>query len=754
MYAGIRQIARVNFMRNQNILHYKILAKLGEGGMGVVYKAEDTKLKRLVAIKFLPRQTSASAEERERFKIEAQAAAALNHPNIATIYAIEEVDGDIFMVMEFIDGKELQQVASGRLQVEKIIEIATQIAEGLQAAHAKGVTHRDIKSSNIMVTESGQVKIMDFGLAKIAGGAQLTKDHSTLGTAAYMSPEQARGEPVDHRTDIWAFGVVLYEMLTGQLPFRGVYEQAVIYSILNEEPKAIADLRDGVSTDLVQLVQKTLNKDADQRYQNMQALLADLRQPVSAPIVLPKAEKSIVVLPFKNISPDPENEYFSDGLTEEIIADLSKVQALRVISRTSAMKLKATDKDVKTIGRDLQVQYALEGSVRKAGNSLRITAQLIDAATDAHLWAEKYSGTLDDVFDIQEKVSRAIVDALKMKLSPEEQQKIAERPIANVQAYDLYIRARHEILQFSAEGLERALKLLQQGLELAGENVLLLAAKGYAHWQFFNAGIKAEEAVLQEAEQSVQRIFSLQPESVYGYRLLGLIQVSRGNPRASVRYFARALQIDPNDPDSLMWLTLIYSTVGRSALAEPLIQKLIAIDPLTPSNYMFACAPPFYDGRFAEALESIRASYELDSENIAHRFFYFFLLLLNKNFDEAFALVDLMLKDAPEHFYTRLGSFLKFSISGEKEKALDALTHDIKIAARADWQYSTLVADGFALLKEKEQAYDWLENGVTCGFINYPYLARHDPFLENLRGEERFEKLMAKTKVAWEHFEG
>jgi eukaryotic-like serine/threonine-protein kinase len=266
-------------MIGQTISHYKILTKLGEGGMGVVYKAEDTKLKRLVAIKFLPRQIAASEEERERFKIEAQAAAALNHPNIATIHAIEEIDGDMFIVMEFIDGEELRKllIDNGQLSIDNCLNYAAQIASGLQAAHAKGVTHRDIKSSNIMVTESGQVKIMDFGLAKIAGGAQLTKDHSTLGTAAYMSPEQARGEPVDHRTDIWALGVVLYEMLTGQLPFRGVYEQAMIYSILNENPQPISDLRAETPEALQHIVQKALAKEASQRYQSADELLGDLQ---------------------------------------------------------------------------------------------------------------------------------------------------------------------------------------------------------------------------------------------------------------------------------------------------------------------------------------------------------------------------------------------------------------------------------------------------------------------------------------------
>jgi serine/threonine protein kinase len=266
-------------MIGQTISHYKILAKLGEGGMGVVYKAEDTMLKRIVAIKFLPRQIAASDDERERFKIEAQAAAALNHPNIATIYAIEEVDGDMFIVMEFIDGKELREIIKSEIpNPQSAIEYAAQIASGLQAAHAKGVTHRDIKSSNIMVTESGQVKIMDFGLAKIAGGAQLTKDHSTLGTAAYMSPEQARGEPVDHRTDIWSFGVVLYEMLTGQLPFQSDHEQVLIYAITNETTEPISALRVDVPKELECIVTKALQKSLSARYQRAEEILSDLKK--------------------------------------------------------------------------------------------------------------------------------------------------------------------------------------------------------------------------------------------------------------------------------------------------------------------------------------------------------------------------------------------------------------------------------------------------------------------------------------------
>ncbi len=317
----------------------------------MVYKAEDIKLERTVAIKFLPRQITANSEERERFKIEAKAAASLNHPNIATIHAIEEVDGDIFIVMEYIKGKELKELTTddGELSIEDVTNYATQIAEGLKAAHEKDVTHRDIKSANIMITDKGQIKIMDFGLAKVRGGAQVTKVGTTLGTAAYMSPEQAQGMKTDHRTDIWAFGVVLYEMLSGQMPFPSDYEQAVIYSILNEEPKSPNQLRSDVPISLDKLILKTLEKDKENRYKNFQEILNELKAPSNEIPTGVESEKSIIVLPFVNMSPDPDQDYFSDGLTEEIITDLSQIQNLLVISRSSAMTFKGTKKKIKEI---------------------------------------------------------------------------------------------------------------------------------------------------------------------------------------------------------------------------------------------------------------------------------------------------------------------------------------------------------------------------------------------------------------------
>jgi len=295
------------------------------------------------------------------------------------------------------------------------------------------------------------------------------------------------------------------------LPFPGDYEQAVIYSNLNEEPKPISELNSEVSDNLQNVVEKSLQKDIKDRYGAISEILADLQSSeiVSPPKAKETSEKSIVVLPFKNISPDPDNEYFSDGLTEEIISDLSNVEAIRVISRTSAMQLKGANKDIKTIGKDLNVQFLLEGSVRKAGNNLRITAQLIEISKESHLWSEKYNGTLDDIFDIQEKVSRSIVDALSLKLTAEEKNRIEDHPINDARAYDFYFQARQQILKMTAPGLKKALELIEHSRKIVGENVLLLSAEGYIHWMYFNSGIESAEKHLDETERCAEKIFQL-----------------------------------------------------------------------------------------------------------------------------------------------------------------------------------------------------------------------------------------------------
>ena len=466
--------------------------------MAIVYKAEDINLKRLVALKFLPPQLTVNKETRKRFITEAQSASALDHPNICTIFEIcQSEDDQMFIAMGFYEGEILKlKIEKGKLKINEAINITIQIAQGLGKAHEKGIIHRDIKPANIMITSDGTVKILDFGLAKFSGHTTLTKTGTMLGTAVYMSPEQASGEKVDERTDIWSVGIILYEMLSGDPPFQGDNEQAMVYAILNKDPKPITTYQKDIPDYIEKVIHKALVKDLENRYQTIQELVKDLKAKSAPDIDLPAKENSIVVLPFKDFSEKKENEYFSDGLTEEIITDLSQVKNLLVISRSSAMTFKDTKKKVTEIGKELNVQNVLEGSVRKDSNNVRITAQLIEAKNDTHLWAEKYSGTMDDIFDIQEKVSRSIVDALALKLTPEEEQKLAKRPIKNIQAYECYLRARQESWLFTPDALERALGYLQNGLDIIGENALLYAGMGYVYSQCVNLGFDMEANIV------------------------------------------------------------------------------------------------------------------------------------------------------------------------------------------------------------------------------------------------------------------
>ena len=738
-------------MIGKTISHYKILSKLGEGGMGVVYKAEDTKLKRAVALKFLPSELTRDAEAKARFIQEAQAACALDHPDICTIYEIGETgDGQLFIAMTLYEGETLKQkIERGPLATEGAVGIAVRVARGLGRAHEAGIVHRDIKPANIMITNRGEVKILDFGLAKLGGQAKLTRTGSTLGTAAYMSPEQARGEDVDHRTDIWSLGVVLYEMLTGKLPFKGEHEAAVLYSIVHEKPEALSN----VSAPLSSLISKVLQKDRALRYQTTSEFISDLERLAAPHMQLPRYEKSIAVLPFENLSPDPDQEYFSDGLTEEVISDLSNVTALRVISRRSALTFKGTKKKVPEIAGELGVQYVLEGSVRKAGNSLRITAQLIDAANDAHLWAEKYSGTLDDIFDVQEKVSRSIVAALKLKLTPEESQKIAERPFDNVAAYQCYLRANVEIWRFTESSLDSALVHLQQGLDMLGANALLYSAMASAYFQLANIGAGQEDCIA-KAEEYAQRALALDPDSPQAHFVMGVIAGAfRGDVHEWIRRLKTALAINPNFVDALRFLAGPYIiSIGKLAAAEPLLQRMKQIDPLDPWNHVLLGLFLCYDGQYAASLDPFRRYYEADQDNPVAQFFYVTALVLEKKLDEALAIIDRGAKAAPDNACTKFGLLLKYALLKDKVSAFQELTPEFQKTCRRDHQWSYFVALPLAVLDVKEESLDWLENAVNKGFINYPELNRN-PHLDNLRGEERFKKLMERVKYEWEHFE-
>ncbi|MBI4719784.1 MAG: protein kinase, partial [Chitinivibrionia bacterium] len=432
-------------MEGQRISHYQILEKLGEGGMGVVYKAEDVNLKRLVALKFLRPFAIGSEDQKIRFIREARAAAALDHPNICTVFEIDEDESQLFLAVAYIEGITLKdKIARGRLECPEAIRIAIQIAEGLKAAHTRGVIHRDIKSSNIMVAKDGQAKIMDFGMADIMDHRDATTSILEVGTAAYMSPEQARGEGADERTDIWSLGVCLYEMVTGRLPFNGLYSQAVMYAVLNEDPEPVAKLRPGISGELKSIIERMLAKRSDERFQKIADVLPLLR--AAEKHVQEGAAKSgsgshegahsIAVLPFIDMSANKDQGYFCDGIAEEIINALTKIKNLQVISRTSAFSFKGKTEDAREIGKKLGVSTLLEGSVRKSGDRIRITAQLISVEDGYHIWSEKYDRELKDVFAIQDEIAQKIFSALQVRLTSSEKQAVERSATHDVVAYD------------------------------------------------------------------------------------------------------------------------------------------------------------------------------------------------------------------------------------------------------------------------------------------------------------------------------
>jgi non-specific serine/threonine protein kinase len=473
---------------------------------------------------------------------------------------------------------------------------------------------------------------------------------------------------------------------------------------------------------------------------------------------LENLEKSIIVLPFDDMSPDKDNEYFSDGLTEEIITDLSHIHDLLVISRSSAMTFKGTKQTIPEIVKKVNVRYVLEGSVRKAGNNLRITAQLIDATTDAHLWAEKYSGTLDDVFDIQEKVSRSIVEELKVKLSPKENKQIAERPIDNIQAYECYLRAMKELERASEEGSYKALRNLQMGLDIIGDNVLLFAGMGLVYCNLYEIGISVTEETLIKAEEYAIKVLRLEPNSSLSYSLLGRIERFRGSALKALRHFKQALDIDPNDREALNWLGLEYGWhVGRPDLAKPFIEKFIDRDPLSPRSHLISGINYWAACEFDNALNSLNHMLKLEPGSILANCWIAHVLIWIKQYEKAYALIDNMAQEESSEqmhkVFTGWLLFLKHALKGEKSKALEFLSEDVRNFFWHDTDLPLLGAGGFAIIDEKDEALRWLEHAINKGNINYPLLSEKDPFLENIRGEERFKKLMVRVKYEWENFE-
>jgi serine/threonine-protein kinase len=671
-------------MIGRTVSHYKIVEKLGEGGMGVVYKAEDTSLNRFVALKFLSSLLLASDVEKQRFLQEAQTAARINHPSLCTVHEIAEAGGHMFIAMEFVPGEDLQRkIARGAMEFNRATEIVLDLCGALHEAHVAGVVHRDIKPSNVIVSEKGRTVLLDFGLARLKDRPQLTRTGVTVGTTAYMSPEQVRGETVDHRTDIWSLGVVFYQMLTGQLPFRAEHEAAILYSIVNDDPEPVSKLRPNVPGKLVEIVERSLAKKPSERYQNIDALQADLEvflgkqegktsptsvrlgveefrrrrlirgawvalfvvvaaaavwlwlresNPIRGPAVgvgprpvtsgSAARRSSIAVLPLANLSSEEGSEFFSDGMTEEIITQLARIKSLKVISRTSAMQYKDTTKRLAEIAEDLGVANILEGSVLRAGNRVRISVQLIDGANDDHLWANSYESDMGDVLVLQRRVAADVAGQIRITLTPEEAGHLAATPTVVQRAYELYLQGRHHWNKRTREGIERAIDLFGQALTVDSRYALPYAGLAESYAVAITWGYLRPEQACAKAKEMAETALAMDPDLPAAHAVLGLVaEVCEWDWETAERHLTRALELSPGDATTRQWYAQYLSAMGRRTEAAAQARIAAELDPLSPVVNGAAALTLASSGDFEAAKVLLARTRSLDEDTAALRFF-------------------------------------------------------------------------------------------------------------------------------------
>lgn len=622
--------------------HYRILEKIGEGGMGVVYRAHDERLDRDVAVKILPAGLLADEEARKRFRKEARALAQLNHPNIASVHDFDTQEGVDFLVMEYIPGMEVgQKLLAGALTEKGILPLGAQLAEGLTAAHEQGVVHRDLKPGNLRLTPDGRLKILDFGLARWLrplGEDDLTQtvteSGAVVGTLAYMAPEQLRGELVDARTDIYAAGLVLYELATGERPFQETLVPRLTDAVLHRPIVPPAQLNPELSSRLEEIILKCLEKEPENRYQSAKELLVDLRRLTarSSERAITGARRprraaarrirSLAVLPLENLSRDSEQEYFADGMTEALITDLAKLGALKVISRTSAMRYKGSTKSLPQIASELDVDAVVEGSVLRAGDRVRITAQLIHAATDEHLWAESYQREVRDILSLQSDVARAIAEEIRIKLTPQQRARLARVRPVHPEAHDAYLKGRYHLGKWGPEGWQRGLEYLQQAIEkdptYAPAYAWLAEACAFlAYW-----GILPAREAYPKAKAAALKALELDDSLADAHCALGVVHwFYDWDPGACEGEFRRALELNPGDSTAHTWHAVFLAVMKENpaeALAE--VKRALELDPLSLLVNVHAGWVLFWrgfsTGQYEPAVEQARKTLDLDPNSL------------------------------------------------------------------------------------------------------------------------------------------
>ena len=685
--------------------------------MGVVYQAHDPRLDRHVAIKLLPPDLTRDETAKQRFLQEAKAASALDHPNICTIHDVGETDdGQLYLVMAHYEGDTLKdRISRGPLDLKDAVDIATQVGEGLAKAHTAGIVHRDIKPANLMVTADGTVKILDFGLAKLAGSEGVTQTGTTVGTVAYMSPEQARGQEVDHRTDIWSLGVVLYEMLAGEPPFRGENFLALSNAIAEQEQPPLA----GSPSAVQPLVSQALRKDLAQRYQAVADLVGDLRKLQSAPdtptvtTAVQADTPSIAVLPFRNMSADPEQEYFCEGMAEEIIDALAKLEGLRVVARTSAFQFKGQSPDLREVGQKLSVKTVLEGSVRKAGNRLRINAQLINAADGYHLWSERYDRELDDVFEIQDEIARSVTSHLKVRLLGKSSAPLVKPLTDNVEAYTLCLEGRFHISRATPGGFEKALACFERALAVDPDYAA--AHAGIAEAKVIAAGPGlAVRAVAAEAREAALHALSLDDSVPEAHAALGVVcHLHEWRWAEAEREYRLALELNPGDTQTRGSYTLLLSNVGRFPEALGEAHAAVEQDPIALSPRLVLTLVWNAARRWENAIEAARAGLDLDPDYAPLRGALGLALIGSNRLDEALEMWQRAVALAPSATVPRASLGYTLGRVGRSDEAQTVLTE-----LRQRWETGYAAGIDLALvcvgLRDHDQALTWLQKSADA----------------------------------------
>ncbi len=769
------------------VSHYRIIEKIGAGGMGEVYLADDTKLDRRVALKFLPLHLCQEPECRARFTREAQATAKLSHPNIVTIYEVSEFNSRPFFAMERVEGQSLKEVIADRtLPLDRIMEIGIQVCDGLQAAHEKGITHRDIKPSNILIDSHGRTRIVDFGLASVMGTDHLTKTGSTLGTIGYMSPEQVKGEKVDHRTDLFSFGVVLYEMITSHAPFKADSEAATLHAITNDKPEMLARFRREMPVTLQTMIDKALDKNVATRYQHADDLAADLRalqrdasidsphgrQNKRLPLLIggsvllvailvagyfymrpkqtPPAAKSIAVLPFVDMSPQKDQEYFCDGMAEELINRLSNIGQLRVPARTSAFSFKGKLDNIKEIGEKLGVETVLEGSVRKAGNQLRITTQLINVADGYHIWSETFDRELKDVFAIQDEIATAIADRLKLTPLGEDKARLAKRPTANIEAYNLYLLGQYFYYKYDKESYDKSLAYFQQAVAKAPSFALAYVGQALCHSELYIAGFADYRESYPQAKAAVTKALELDDNLGEVHTALGRLKLFfEWDMAGAEREFKRALELSPDNSECHNSYAMYLTCAGMCDEAIASFKRAADLDPVSPvALFMLGSWGYYCASRFDEGIAENKKALSLDPGFMLASTGVVQLYALKGMHSEAVSLADsliathLTLEKDP---FALLTLAWVYAVSGREQSARAILQQalDYRTSKYLD---AYLMAWVYAGLGDRDKAFEWLTKGYEERASQMIFL-RMDPALVDLRADPRFGDLLRKMKL-------